>query len=712
MPPESTITVARGLLQRIGLELAFAGSAGTDPLRELLASLVATLPSAAPAEIVAMAGAAVGWLPTGSGFDTGVADRFNLWHPWMEESLTAWERGHALPERPAALATESPASAVPAAVEEESQPVAVLPAGFDGELMQLFCAESEDLLRDIEQGVLRLETAPDDADTLATVFRAFHTFKGNAAVMKLAVLQKLAHELESLLDAARRGVRRLDRNAIDVILSAADVFSRYVAEMARQLDGQDVGRSIPLPIPSIMTRVRGILKGNPPPATPPATTPPAAITPAAEPGAVASPPAEAITSQSATIPPTTAAPPAESSPARAATSPAASIRVDTQKLDGLVDLVGELVIAQSMVARGVETRGVDEQLARSLGQLRGITADLQRTAMAMRMIPIRGTFQKMNRLVRDLGGQLGKEIHLVIEGDETELDRTVVEEIGDPLMHMVRNAADHGIEAPGDRTAAGKQPAGTITLRARHEGGFVVIEITDDGRGLDPYRLRAKGIERGLIPSTATVDDRAALDLIFAPGFSTADKVSDLSGRGVGMDVVRRNIEKLRGTVEIDSQPGTGTTFTIFLPLTLAIIEGLLVAVGEQQFILPAVSVRESFRPRPGDVTTVHGRGELVDVRGQLLPLLRLGRHLGIESAVGDPTRGIVVVVEAGHDRRGLFVDALVGRQEVVIKGLGETFADHDSFAGAAVLGDGRVGLILDTTSLVRLPTSRAETAA
>lgn len=709
MPPESTITVVRGLLQRIGLELAFTGSAGTDPLRELAVSLVTALPREAPAEIVAMANAAVGWLPAKSAFDADVAGRFNLWHPWMEEALTAWNQGHPLPDPPAAILTAPLASAAVPDAEGEPQSVAVLPSGFDVELMRLFCAESEDLLRDIEQGVLRLETAPDDADTLATVFRAFHTFKGNAAVMKLAVLQKLAHELESLLDAARRGVRRLDRNAIDVILAAADVFSRYVAETVRQLDGHDVGRAISLPIPAVVARVRAALAGGPPPAAPPARVATAEVVPAAAPKD--SPPAPPATAASpaAVIAPV-AVPPIESSPARGA--PVGSIRVDTQKLDGLVDLVGELVIAQSMVARGVETRGLDEPLARSLGQLRGITADLQRTAMAMRMIPIRGTFQKMTRLVRDLGGQLGKEIHLVVEGDDTELDRTVIEEIGDPLMHMVRNAADHGIEAAGDRAAAGKPPAGTITLRARHEGGFVVIEITDDGRGLDPVRLRDKGIERGLIPPTAAIDDREALDLIFAPGFSTAEKVSDLSGRGVGMDVVRRNIEKLRGTVEIDSQPGAGTTFTIFLPLTLAIIEGLLVAVGGQQFIVPAMSVRESFRPRPGDVTTVHGRGELVDVRGQLLPLLRLGRHLGIETAVSDPTQGIVVVVEAGHDRRGLFVDALVGRQEVVIKGLGETFAGHESFAGAAVLGDGRVGLILDTTALVRLPTSRAETAA
>ena len=404
------------------------------------------------------------------------------------------------------------------------------------------------------------------------------------------------------------------------------------------------------------------------------------------------------------------APPA--SPARVAAAQTSSIRVDTQKLDGLVDLVGELVIAQSMVARGAEAGGVDEHLSRSLGQLRGITADLQRTAMALRMIPIRGTFQKMTRLVRDLAGQLGKEIRLVIEGDETEVDRTVIEEIGDPLMHMVRNAADHGIEAPAARAAAGKPPAGSITLRARHQGGFVVIEIADDGGGLDPARLRGKAIERGLIPADAMLDDHDALELIFAAGFSTAEQVSDPSGRGVGMDVVRRNIERLRGTVEIDSHLGIGTTFTIFLPLTLAIIEGLLVAVGEQQFILPAVTVRESFRPQLGDVTTVQGRGELVDVRGQLLPLLRLGRHLGIEGAVTDPTQAIVVVVEAGHDRRGLLVDALIGRQEVVIKGLGETFTDHDCFAGAAILGDGRVGLILDTTALIRLSTTRVETAA
>ena len=389
------------------------------------------------------------------------------------------------------------------------------------------------------------------------------------------------------------------------------------------------------------------------------------------------------------------------------------MRVDTGKLDGLIDLVGELVIAQSMVTQhpAVAAAG-DEQLARSLAQLRSVCSELQRTATALRMVPIRGTFQKMARLVRDVATQLGKEIRLVLDGEETELDRSVIEEIGDPLVHMIRNSADHGIESPADRTAAGKPAGGTITLRAYHQGGFVVIEVADDGRGLDPARIRRTAVQRGLIRADEQLGDREVLDLIFAPGFSTAERVSDVSGRGVGMDVVRRNIERIRGKVEIDSTPGRGTTFTIFMPLTLAIIEGLLVAVGDQRFVIPALAVRESFRPLPGAVTTVQGRGELVTVRNRLVPLLRLGRHFGIEGACDVPGDGIVVVAEAGQETRCLLVDSLIGKQEVVIKSLGETFPPGRGFAGAAILGDGRVGLILDTTALVRMRTNTTETAA
>jgi two-component system chemotaxis sensor kinase CheA len=398
--------------------------------------------------------------------------------------------------------------------------------------------------------------------------------------------------------------------------------------------------------------------------------------------------------------------------ASAGTGSAGLIRVDTAKLDGLIDLVGELVIAQSMVTQNSDLQAVaSEQLARSLGQLRGISTELQRTALSLRMVPVRGTFQKMARLVRDLSGQVGKEIRLVLEGEETEVDRTLVEELGDPLVHMIRNAADHGVESPTDRVAAGKDSSGTITLRAFHKGGMVFLQIQDDGRGLSVSRIRGKAIERGLISAQEPLTDREVLDLIFAPGFSLASTVTDLSGRGVGMDVVRRNIERLRGTIEIDSIEGRGTTFTIGLPLTLAIIEGLLVQVGDQRFVVPTLSVRESFRPLPSMLSVVQGRGEMVSVRGTLVPLLRLANHLHIPDAVTDPTQGIVMVLEAGQDCRCVLVDALVGKQEVVIKSLGETFQDQQEFAGAAILGDGRVGLILDTTSLVRLKLKHAEAA-
>jgi two-component system chemotaxis sensor kinase CheA len=708
MPAASSLTEIRGLLRRIGLELAFvdpaAGGTAIGELIENLRDVVVAADPPADVRVAVEAGVEAGTAPPAD-----ARTWFGRWHEWLEEAVTAWEQGRSPPPW-----THAPGQPVPAATSVPNTPasprwqppsdsraesVVVLPPGSDPEMMRLFCAEAEELLGDIEQAALVLESQPDDSETLATAFRGFHTLKGNAAVMRLVVLQRLAHEVESLLDAARHGGRRLDRDAIDVMLAAADVVARAVAEMVHQLDGQDPGRAIALPVTAVIDRVHAVLAI--PSKRAPVTTADEQPRPSplAMPGPAVAAPAKPV--------PEDVAPAAPVMPAAVPSAPglrgtaAGSVRVDTAKLDLLVDLVGELVIAQSMVVQAAERAGHDDQLGRSLGHLRGIMADLQRTALTMRMIPIRGTFQKMSRLVRDTSVQLGKEIRLVVEGEETELDRTVIEEIGDPLIHMLRNAADHGIEPPAERLAAGKPAAGTLRLRASHQGGCVVIEIADDGRGLDPARIRAKAIERGLIPADAVLNDRDTLDLIFAPGFSTAEQVSDLSGRGVGMDVVRRNLERVRGKVEIESVPGRGTTFTITMPLTLAIIEGLIVAVGGQRFVLPTLAVRESFRPRLGGVTTVHGRGELVDVRGNLVPLVRLGRRLGV-AAEEDPGRAIVVVLEDGHDRRCLLVDELVGKQEVVIKPLGETFADRTGFAGAAILGDGRVGLILDTAALVR----------
>lgn len=740
---EPNFAALHRLLARIGLELAFVApgeAAALAALAGLLDELSSTA-AAAPAAIGAQVALARGWVADPAATADLVA-RLGDWHPWMEEAVTAWERGLALPAPPAPP-TAAPASPTgmprPAPAESvttaavtrrldvwsgsvATQDVAVLPHGIDAELVRLFCAEAEDLLRDVEQGALVLEQRPEDPETVATVFRAFHTLKGNAAVMKLTVLQGLAHEVESLLDAARRGAARLDRAAIDVILAGADLFGRFVAEAAHQIEGRDVGRAIALPVQAVIDAVHDALQSSAGGAGPVAADAgrmddaPAGSLPGPQAGgtgrteaAPVEPPAEPATQAPPASP--SAAGPGPARPSAAAT--AGSVRVDTRKLDALIDLVGELVIAESMVVQGTErARATDEHLARSLARLHGITADLQRTALTLRMVPIRATFQKMARLVRDAAAGLGKEIRLVLEGEETELDRTVVEEIGDPLVHMIRNAIDHGIEAPDAREAAGKSPEGTVTLRASHRGGHVVIEISDDGRGLDPGRIRARAVQRGLLAADAPLDDQAVLDLIFAPGFSTAEQVTDLSGRGVGMDVARRNIERIRGTIRIESVPGRGTTFVVAIPLTLAIIEGLLVAVGDQRYVVPALAVRESFRPRPDAVSTVHGRGEVVAVRGRLVPIVRLARLCGVAGGVQTPAEGILVAVEVGNEVRCLLVDALLGKQEVVIKSLGETFAGRAGFAGAAILGDGRVGLILDPAALVRRRLQPTETAA
>ena len=370
-----------------------------------------------------------------------------------------------------------------------------------------------------------------------------------------------------------------------------------------------------------------------------------------------------------------------------------------------MNLVGELVIAQSMVVQNPEVQGINSlQLSRSLRQLSRVTSELQRNAMSLRMVPIRGLFQKMSRLVRDLGVLQGKQVQLVLEGEETELDRNIVEKMSDPLIHMIRNAVDHGLEQAAARAAGGKPATGTIRLSASHQRGGIVIRIQDDGRGLDAKRILAKAVDRGLVQPDAVLTQAEVFALIFLPGFSTVETVTELSGRGVGMDLVLDHIQTLRGKVEIESEPGAGTTFTILLPLTLAIIDGLLVGIGDDRYIIPTLSVCESFRPRAGMISTVHERGEMISVRGRQTPLLRLGNHLGVKSRAASIEEGIIVVVESGGASRALLVDQLIGKQEVVIKSLGRAFENQNLVAGGAVLGDGWVGLILDVDTLVKLP--------
>ena len=743
------------LLQHIALELAFVDPVqenGVDGIHDLLTQLTELLTGVSGShgtdtlEFIRLAQrAARRWIDERIAADSRLTaetiQRLHEWQPWMESAVTAWEYLLPCPTLPdgwqdvaptvAPLPSKQPTStqpttkasvsrAIPALEDVEEQLADGLAADADQEMVSLFCSSAQDLLQDIEQGVLVLEENPNESTTIDTVFRAFHTFKGNAGVMNFVVLQRLTHELESLLDAARRGTFQLGRESIDLILQGADILKRYVAELSSQLSGVEVGRKISLPIPSLVRRAHRMLTTGSGPVPAKSSAP---VVQNRAPASVEIPAISSTTVQpiptpvfAATQPVASPEPPAKQvAPTKQAPASSAVgiVRVDTLKLDGLIDLVGELVIAQSMVVQNPDLKNItSEHLSRSLGQLRGITSDLQRTAMSLRMVPIRNTFQKMSRLVRDLAAQQGKEIQLVLEGEDTELDRNIVEELSDPLIHMIRNSADHGIEATDRRIADGKPRAGTITLRAFHQGGFIVIQIQDDGKGLVPDRILAKAVERGLVKPDNSLDEQEIFELIFAPGFSTAEQITDVSGRGVGMDVVRRNIEKMRGKIEIQSVAGAGTTFTLFVPLTLAIIEGLLVGVGDQRYIIPTLSVRESFRPLPGMVTTVHGRGEMVHVRGRLTPMLRLGDHLHTPVNAVDPTQGIVVVVEAGQDSRCLLVDELIGKQEVVIKSLGEMFHNQTAFAGAAILGDGRVGLILDIHALVKLKLKHAETAA
>jgi two-component system chemotaxis sensor kinase CheA len=322
--------------------------------------------------------------------------------------------------------------------------------------------------------------------------------------------------------------------------------------------------------------------------------------------------------------------------------------------------------------------------------------------MKTRMQPIGNIWAKFPRVVRDLAKMCGKEVRLDMEGKDTELDKTIIEAIKDPLTHIVRNSIDHGVETPERRAAAGKDREGRILMRAFHEGGQVNIEISDDGGGIDVERVRAKIVEKGLLPqeAAARLSERECIQHIFAPGFSTAAQVTNVSGRGVGMDVVKRNIERLRGQIQIETEQGRGTTFRIRLPLTTAIIDGLLVRVGEERFILPTITVQMALRPARAALATVQGRGEVMDHRGKILPLHRLHRIFGVEGAVEDPAAGIVVIVEVGRRLYALLVDELLNKQEVVIKNLGAFLQGRPGVAGGAILGDGTIALILDPASL------------
>jgi two-component system, chemotaxis family, sensor kinase CheA len=608
------------------------------------------------------------------------------------------------------------------------QTTAVNPLASDPELMNDFILESREHLTGIELQLLTLDQDPLNSEALHAIFRGFHTIKGMAGFLDLDAIRDLAHEVETVLDLARNFKLAITPTIIDRILESKDYLNTWMSELEGLLHG---GKTpVPPEAGGLLDAIRALIGGNAGSGSPasqlPAVSPVSSAPEVA--GAVAGAVAGVVTgkpvARNVEAPPAgllelarelAAPPPAPEGPAdvAAAENPEAakvteskhigarSIKVETAKLDYLVDMVGEMVIAQSLVRHDPDLAiGLKPRLARNLSQLTRITDDVQRTAMSMRMIPVGQLFQKTSRLVRDLSRKAGKQVELVLAGEETELDRNIVEELADPLMHMVRNSVDHGIETPEERERTGKSPTARVTLKAGHQAGYIVIEISDDGRGLPREKILKKAREKNLIAANDEPSESEIFALIFHPGFSTADKITDVSGRGVGMDVVKKQLQKLRGKIDVISKAGQGTTFLLKLPLTLAIIDGLVVGVGDQRYVVPLFAVREMMKPAEEAISTIHGRQEMAMVRGNLLPLIRLHQRFNIKPRHELPWESLLIVSESGGKQFCLMVDELIGKQEVVIKSLGESMRHIAGVAGGAILGDGRVGLILDPEGL------------
>ncbi|NTW77139.1 MAG: chemotaxis protein CheA, partial [Syntrophaceae bacterium] len=525
----------------------------------------------------------------------------------------------------------------------------------------------------------------------------------------------LAHSLENLLDKARNDEISVTPALIDVVLDGADVLKTLIGGLRDVLEGKkfDDGG---VDIPSLKSRINKIEQGFDTESAPKKigeilvdegviskeelektlnavkATPEKKIGQALIEEGIVKPKqlSQALRKQADQV------------------SDMTTIRVDTSKLDDLIDMVGELVITQSMIQQDLNNQvNADKQLVRDISQFFRITSTLQQVSTTLRMIPIKQTFQRMSRLVRDLAKSSRKSVSVELIGEDTEIDRNMVDEIYNPLVHMIRNSVDHGLETPEERIKLGKSEKGLIQLKAYHRGGNIVIEITDDGRGLDRNKILQKALKNGMIQSEEGLTDQEIYKFIFLPGLSTAEKVTDVSGRGVGMDVVRQAIEKLRGKIEIESSVGVGTTFITRFPLTLAIIDGMIVKVGAESYILPTISIRQALRPAREAYTNIVDKGEVINAMGHLMPLLRLYEMFDIEPKHREPWDGIVIVVDSESGSKCLLVDEIVGKAEVVVKSLGEGLKNIRGLAGGAILGDGRIGLIIDIEGLFDLSDGR-----
>ncbi len=587
----------------------------------------------------------------------------------------------------------------------------------DPALVEEFLTESEELLEGMDQDLILLETEPRNAEILNRVFRALHTIKGTSGFLGFESIVGLSHQAEEVLNALRHGGIQVTTAIMDALLMSRDqlgimlndlrqgglkvyALDALIAELGR---AQSSGAAVHHPVASgnLQTPVLRVMSAAP--ESPPIVAAPA-FEPEFEPAAISADAAVASRNR----------PDAKSGDATAHT-----LRVDVGKLDELVNLIGELVlernrlaqISRDLASQADDPRTIAEALSLCASRLSFITDELQTSGLKTRMMPIDAVFRKFPRLVRDVANDLGKEVELVVRGEDTELDKTMVELVGDPLIHLVRNSLDHGLEMPDARVAKGKPRKGIIRLEARQESDQIVISIRDDGAGIDPERVARKALEKGLVTTERlrSLSPAEVLDFIFLPGFSTAEKTSNLSGRGVGMDVVRSNLKKMNGTVRLESVVGAGTTIELRLPLTLAILPVLLVRVREDVYALPLRSVIETARIQRREVHRVEG-GEILHLRDRTLPLLRLGRILQHADAVdGD---GRAVILGMGERRVALLVDQLLGQESTVIKPLSSLFHNMACLSGATISGDGRVRLVLDPAGILAAAEASASLAA
>lgn len=596
----------------------------------------------------------------------------------------------------------------------------------DQELLEGFLAETTELLEKLDDDLIALEKSSDDPELMNRIFRSIHTVKGASSFLGFDLLVRVTHKTEDVLNRLRKGEITLSSETMDVILEATDLVKTLVSDIKA---GEIVDREIETTVNKLIP----FLSDQPPvqQQTTQSATAPAPPESAAEPAVHGTPaPDQAASTTDSTPepepPPSAAMPPAPIRPAPEASKKTAppktnekgsddlsdntTVRVDVKRLDDLMNQVGELVLERNrMIQLNQDLQGgssdqimFGEEFGKLTKRMSFVTSELQMQVLKMRMIPVEKVFKKFPRIVRSLARDLSKEVDLQILGEETELDRSVVDEIGDPLIHLIRNALDHGLETPDDRLAAGKPRTGTLILAAVHEGNSIIISIKDDGRGIDTDRVGRKAVEKGLVTEDqlAAMSQREMFDLIFLPGFSTKDQASDLSGRGVGMDVVKTNIKKLNGLIEIKSEKGLGSEFILRLPLTLAIIQSLLVEVEGEIYSIPLASVLETLRVDQRQFHVIGGQ-EVLKLRDIVLPLIRLEQVFNVKRCHEPQDFCYIVVIGSADKRVGLVVTRLVGQQEVAIKSLGKYLANVAGIAGSTILGDGRVALIVDPVGMV-----------